>query len=132
MGTHLAQEKNLHLGTKKSDALPRKLSVAVSHVSDVGFWWEDAHRDHSRHWALWTGETMLVIQLSVPLRPHGLQSARFLCPWDSPGKNTGMGRHFLLQGVFPTQGSNIALQEDSLPSGPPGKPHRDWGKLRAK
>ena len=70
--------------------------------------------------------------VSVSLRPHGLQSARFLCPWDSPGKNTGMGTHFLLQGIFPTQGSNIALQADSLPSGPPGKPHRDWGKLRAK
>ena len=29
-----------------------------------------------------------------------------LCPWDFPGKNTGMGCHFLLQGIFPTQGSN--------------------------
>ena len=30
---------------------------------------------------------------------------RFLCPWDSPGKNTGVGCHFLLQGIFPIQGS---------------------------
>ena len=29
-----------------------------------------------------------------------------LCPWDFPGKNTGMGCHFLLQGIFPTEGSN--------------------------
>ena len=29
-----------------------------------------------------------------------------LCPWNSPGKNTGVGCHSLLQGVFPTQGSN--------------------------
>ena len=29
---------------------------------------------------------------------------RLLCPWDSPGKTTGVGRHFLLQGIFPTQG----------------------------
>ena len=28
------------------------------------------------------------------------------CPWDSPGKSTGVGCHFLLQGIFPTQGSN--------------------------
>ena len=28
----------------------------------------------------------------------------FLCPWDSPGKNTGVGCHSLLQGIFPTQG----------------------------
>ena len=40
------------------------------------------------------------------LRPHGLWPAGVLCPWNSPGKNTGVGCHFLLQGVFPTQGSN--------------------------
>ena len=34
---------------------------------------------------------------------------RLLCPWDSPGKNTGEGCHFLLQGIFPTQGSNLCL-----------------------
>ena len=32
-----------------------------------------------------------------------------LCPWDSPGKNTGVGCHFLLQGIFPTQGSKPGL-----------------------
>ena len=32
-------------------------------------------------------------------------AAKLLCPWNSPGKNTGVGCHFLLQGVFPTQGS---------------------------
>ena len=31
------------------------------------------------------------------------------CPWDFPGKNTGVGFHFLLQGLFPTQGSNLRL-----------------------
>ena len=34
---------------------------------------------------------------------------RLLCPWDSPGKNTGVGCHFLLLGVFLTQGSNPGL-----------------------
>ena len=34
---------------------------------------------------------------------------RLLCPWDSPGKNTGVGCHALLQGVFPTQGWNSHL-----------------------
>ena len=34
---------------------------------------------------------------------HRLQPARLLCPWDSPGTNTGVGCHFLLQGIFPTQ-----------------------------
>ena len=32
-----------------------------------------------------------------------------LCPWDFPGKNTGVGCHFLLHGIFPTQGSNLGL-----------------------
>ena len=41
--------------------------------------------------------------------PHGLQPSRLLCPWSSPGKNTGVGCHFLLQGIFPTQGSNSGL-----------------------
>ena len=46
---------------------------------------------------------------SLTLRPYGLQPARLLCPWHSPGKNTGTGCHALLQGIFPTQGSNPHL-----------------------
>ena len=43
------------------------------------------------------------------------QPARLLCPWGSPGKNTGVGRHFLLQRIFQTQGSNRhLLQADSF------------------
>ena len=62
------------------------------------------------------------------VRPYGLYPARLLCPWDSPGKNTGVGCHALLQGIFPTQGSNPCLlshlqwQAGSLPITPPGKP----------
>ena len=41
--------------------------------------------------------------------PHGMWPSRLLCPWHSPGKNTGMGCHFLLQGIFPTQGLNLCL-----------------------
>ena len=36
----------------------------------------------------------------------GLYPARLLCPWDSPGKNAGVGCHDLFQGIFLTQGSN--------------------------
>ena len=36
-------------------------------------------------------------------------TAAFLHPWDFPGKNTGVGCHFLLQGIFPTQGSNPSI-----------------------
>ena len=48
-------------------------------------------------------------RFSHALRPYGLQPARFLCPWDSPGKNTGVGCCALLQGSFLTQGSNLRL-----------------------
>ena len=44
-----------------------------------------------------------------PLRPHGLWFIRLLCPWDSPGKITGAGCYFLLQGIFLTQVSNPHL-----------------------
>ena len=50
-----------------------------------------------------------------------------LCPQDSPGKNTGVGCHALLQGIFPTQGSNqrslclLHWQAGSLPLAPPRK-----------
>ena len=57
--------------------------------------------------------------------PHGLQPAWLLRPWDSPGKDTGVGCHALLQGIFPTQGLNPGLrhwQVGSLPLAPPGKP----------
>ena len=66
--------------------------------------------------------------MSVSVRAHGLQAARLLYPWDSPGKNLGVGCHALLQGIFPTQGSNPCLlhllhwQAGSLPLVPPGKP----------
>ena len=43
------------------------------------------------------------------LWPHGLQPTRLLHPWDFPGKNTGVGCHFHLQGIFLTQGSNSGL-----------------------
>ena len=59
----------------------------------------------------WSTVSVSVSRSVVPdsLRPHGLQSTRLLCPWDFPDKDTGVGCHFLLQGIFPTQGSNPGL-----------------------
>ena len=47
--------------------------------------------------------------MSNSLRPYGLKPARLLCPYDSPGKNSGVGCHALLQANFPTQGLNLCL-----------------------
>ena len=44
--------------------------------------------------------------MSNSLWPHRLQPTRLLCPWDSPGKNTGVRCHFLFWGIFLTQDSN--------------------------
>ena len=63
--------------------------------------------------------------VSDSLRTQGLQPARLLCPWDSPGKNTGVDSHSFLQGDLPDPGiepASPALQEDSLLAGSPGKP----------
>ena len=47
--------------------------------------------------------------VSDSLWPYGLWRTRLLCPWDSPGKDTGVCHHFLLQGILPTQGLNQGL-----------------------
>ena len=58
---------------------------------------------------------------------HGLKPTRLFCPWNFPGKITGVDCHFLLQRIFPTEGSNPCLlhllhwQRDSLPAKPLGK-----------
>ena len=76
------------------------------------------------------------LSVSDSLQPHGLQPTVFLCPWDSPGKNTGVGCHFLLQGIFPTQELNTCLmrflhwQPNSLP--PPGKPSNGTRQKKAQ
>ena len=56
------------------------------------------------YWSLWKWKcsSLSCVQLSVTPQP-----TRLLCPWDSPGKNTGVGCHALLQGIFPIQGSNL-------------------------
>ena len=67
--------------------------------------------------------------MSDSLQPHELQPFRLLYPWNFSGKNTGEGCHFLLQGIFSTQGLSPHLlhflhwQVNSLSLVPPGKPH---------
>ena len=67
-----------------------------------------------------------LIQRVVPdsLQPYGLWPARFLCPWDSPGKNTGVGCHFLLQCMKVKSQSEVTQSCPTLPDpmdcSPPG------------
>ena len=60
----------------------------------------------------------IAISCPILLGRHELQPTRLLCPSDFPGKNTEVGCHFFLQGIFPTQESNSCLlhwQADTLP-----------------
>ena len=58
-----------------------------------------------------TGIHMLVTQLCLILCNPMDCSLPGLCPWDFPGKNTGMGCHFLLLGIFPTQGLTQGIRK---------------------
>ena len=101
---------------------------------NLSWWW--VHFIFCSDWKyeyLCLGETVYVCMLSHlvmsnSLLPHGLQPTRFLCPWDSSGKNTGVGCCTLLQGIFPSQDwtciSYVYLhwQGDASPLAPPGKP----------
>ena len=55
--------------------------------------------------------------VSDSLWPLGRLPSRLLCPRNSPGKKTGVGYHDLLQGIFPTQGSNPCLFTSSALAG---------------
>ena len=64
--------------------------------------------------------------LSDSLSPRGLQPTMLLCPWDSPGKNTRVGFHFLLQGIFQTRDQSCVSCDSCIgryfTTEPPGKP----------
>ena len=87
----------------------------------------------------WTSESLLLPGMLLFVVVRSLSRVRFfstpwmlptrlLCPWDSPGKNTGVGCPFLFQGIFLTQGENLSLlhllhwQVASLPLSQHGSP----------
>ena len=55
--------------------------------------------------------------MSNSLRPFRLWPAKLLCPWDSPGKNTVVGCHALLQRIFPTQQQNCVFCDSCISGG---------------
>ena len=69
------------------------------------YWQKEAGRLQFLGYSLWrSNESESCSVVSDSLQPHGLYS-----PWNSPGQHTGVGSHFLLQGIFSTQGSNPGL-----------------------
>ena len=93
--------------------------VLFYHVIHIQLWIQTQLRKKEFHnstmnlKAQWLpSESCLVV--SDSLQTSGLYPARLLCPRNSPDKNTGVDSRSLLQGIFPTQGSN------------PGLPHCRW------
>ena len=98
------------LGTKKSVSFPTKLPV---------YWEATLPRSLQKNYSTICNRGFISFSFSCwimkgwsesrsvvsdSLRPHGLYS-----PWNCPGQNTGVGNLSLLQGIFPTQGSNPGL-----------------------
>ena len=76
-----------------------------SYFSDILNWYTFVHFTDTLYisYVKWNWSRSV---MSDSLRPHRLSPTRFLRPWDFPGKNTGVGFHSLLQGIFPTKRSN--------------------------
>ena len=79
------------LGGSRQRSQDQKLSCKLCIDTYPSCMWAKALRSSPLSWWTW------------------MWSTRLLCPWDSPGKNTGVGCCALLQGIFPTQGSNPHL-----------------------
>ena len=86
-GTLMYSKDHVKHGCTSGHGLTTRVPAQISSSSQVWKWSRSVVSD-----SLW---------------PQGLY--RLFHPWDFPGKNTGVGCHFLLQGIFPTQGLNPGL-----------------------
>ena len=99
-----------------------KRGVEEKNEKEVEVTWQRVRRGgrmgNSEHKCIWTRTRWSCCRctcglscsvMSDSLQLHGLSPARLLCPWDSPGKNTGVGCYALPQSVFPTHWLNPGL-----------------------
>ena len=84
--------------------------ATVHGVAKTQTWWACTHPNNSSKWSCLGISSFQLMKVEVTqvvsnsLGPHGLYG-----PWNSPGQNTEVGSLSLLQGIFPTQGSNPVL-----------------------
>ena len=108
----------------RSPTRPSALDICSGHPAQTELAWCAGPASQCGSYPVPSDPRGCVLSCSVmsnSLRPHGLEPTRHLCLWDFPGKNIGVGCHFILQGIFQTKRSNHHLllwQVDSLP------PHR--------
>ena len=98
-------------GVESCSGSRRKWPVGAGHgLDEITYYMSDTHMCSMFVSSWYRGSTKaqmranMHIQLCPILRPHGLSPTRLLCTWYSPGKNTGMGCHFPLQGGLPDPG----------------------------
>ena len=72
------------------------LDVLLSRFGTITTWHQSKVKSESVSYSV----------MSSSLFPHGLQPAKLTCPWNSPGKDTGVDNHFHLHRISPTQESN--------------------------
>ena len=121
VGLHLydlLQQSELMRSEKKLTHSERDRKGACS-VGNLGCWWKQpALLGRARLRAFISSFRTLCVSASArlspsvasnSLQPHGLWPSKLLCPWDSPGNNTGVGSLSLLQGISPTRESNLGL-----------------------
>ena len=84
------------------------------------------------HTNLWHVPAKSLQVMSDSVRPYGLQPTRLLCPWDSPGKNTGLGCHFLLQCMKVESESEVSqsrlTRSDPMDCSLPGPPSMGFSR----
>ena len=105
--------------TLKNGPHPKKMSFFFLRINEL-----PSHESHGR-----TLHACSVAKSCTTLQPHGLYPSRLLCPRVLPSKTTGVGWHFLLQGVFLTQRLNpspLHWQADSLPLSHQGSLEEPW------
>ena len=96
---------------------PRQLLIYFVSQQIYLFWTFHLHKQNHTLWSFVTGvfhlseksESVSNSLMSNSLQPYELEPARLLYPWNSPGKNTRVGSHSLLQGISPAQRLNPGL-----------------------
>ena len=84
------------------------LVFVKKHTIKSFYWWVELYRRQTSDSSMIGGGLVTKLCLTL-LRSCGLWPTRLLYRWDYPTKNTGMGCHFLLQGIFPTHELNLTL-----------------------
>ena len=116
--------------------------VTISHCTCIHKIADPSHRKKKKKPFKWLAAAAAKSLQSCPtLQPHRRQPGRLPCPWDSPGKNTGVGCHFLLQCTKVKSESEVTQScptlSDPMDCSPPGSSIRgicqarvlEWGAI---